>query len=85
MGSSQYRHAIGGKGVAPRSLTGPGDRWQAIRGRGSCLDRRRRQEQQQREVDDCVAAYGRRPMRVLLDTLEEYARHAGHALERVRR
>jgi len=27
-------------------------------------------EEQQREVDDCVAAYGRRPMRVLLDSLE---------------
>jgi formimidoylglutamate deiminase len=27
-------------------------------------------EEQQREVDDCVAAYGRRPMRVLLDSLD---------------
>jgi formimidoylglutamate deiminase len=27
-------------------------------------------EEQQREVDDCVAAYGRRPLRVLLDSLD---------------
>ncbi len=27
-------------------------------------------EEQQREVDDCVAVYGRRPMRVLCDTLD---------------
>jgi formimidoylglutamate deiminase len=27
-------------------------------------------EEQQREVDDCVAVYGRRPMRVLLDSLD---------------
>jgi formimidoylglutamate deiminase len=27
-------------------------------------------EEQQKEIDDCVAAYGRRPMRVLLDTLD---------------
>jgi formimidoylglutamate deiminase len=27
-------------------------------------------EEQRREIEDCVAAYGRRPMRVLLDTLD---------------
>jgi formimidoylglutamate deiminase len=27
-------------------------------------------EEQQREVDDCLAAYGKRPMRVLLDSLD---------------